>query len=115
MDENVFDLKLLEPAQDELENIVRLYLVMAGSESARRISEKIYESLERLFLFPISGTILRDPELRAYGYRSIVAEKYIIIYRLIGNTVFIYHIFDGRTDYPTLMKTQYFTDKNYEI
>ena len=51
---------------------------------------------------------MRESELRKLGYRFIVVEKYIIIYRLIGNTVFVYHIFDGRSDYPSLFRSELF-------
>ena len=41
---------------------------------------------------------MRETELRNLGYRFLTAEKYILIYRLIGDTVFVYRIFDGRSD-----------------
>ena len=51
---------------------------------------------------------MRETDLRNLGYRFPVVEKYIIIYRLIGDTVFVYHIFDRRSDYPSLFRSEFF-------
>ena len=103
-----YAVRILEPAQSELEEIASLYCSLAGTESARRITDGIYDALEQLSQFPFSGPCIRDPELRGLGYRFVVVEKYIVIYRLIEKTVVIYHIFDGRSDYPTLFRTELF-------
>ena len=100
--------QILDPAQAELEDIARLYLSLVGASSARRITDSIYYALEQLAQFPLSGAPMRDSELRNLGYRFLVVDKYIIIYRLIGSTVVVYHIFDGRSDYPTLFRSEMF-------
>ena len=51
---------------------------------------------------------MRETDLRNLGYRFIGLEKYIIIYRLIGDTIDVYHIFDRRSDYPTLSRSEVF-------
>ena len=106
MAEELFEIEILAPAQNELEDIGRLYLTLVGAESAKKITDKIYDALEQLTRFPLSGPPMRDAELRSLGYRFIVAGKYIAIYRLISVTVVVYHIFDGRSDYPTLFKSK---------
>ena len=108
MAEEPFEIEILAPAQNELEDIGRLYLTLVGAESAKKITDKIYDALEQLTRFPLSGPPMRDAELRSLGYRFIVAGKYIAIYRLISGTVVVYHIFDGRSDYPTLFKSKLF-------
>ena len=105
-----YSVRLLTPAQFDLEEIAQLYRSLAGAASARRITDAIYDALEQLSRFPLSGPVMRDRELAALGYRSIVVKrKYIVIYRLLGDTVFIYHIFDGRSDYPTLFRSELFS------
>ena len=108
MAEKTYAVQILDPAQKELEEIAQLYLSLAGVHSARKITDKIYDTLEQLTRFPLSGPAMRESELRKLGYRFIVVEKYIIIYRLIGETVFVYHIFEGRSDYPTLFRFELF-------
>ena len=108
MAERRYEVRILAPAQSELESVARLYLSLAGAASARRITDRVFDTLDQLAEFPLSGPAMREPELRGLGYRFIGAEKYILIYRLIGNTVFVYHIFDGRSDYPTLFRSELF-------
>ncbi len=99
---------VLASAQFEIEEIADLYCSLSGKASAKQITEKIYAALEQLSCFPFSGPAMRDTELRAQGYRYLVVEKYLILYRVIDSTVTVYHIFDGRSDYPKLLKSGMF-------
>ena len=98
------DLVILEPAQRELEEIARLHKNLVGPHSARTMTDLILETLSRLELFPLSGHIPQDKELRNSGYRYVIAGKYICVYRLIAETVYVYHIAHGASNYPTLFK-----------
>ena len=98
------NLVILEPAQKELEEIAELHLRLVGPNSARKITDLILDTLSRLELFPLSGHISRDKELRGNGYRFVIAGKYICVYRLIADTVFVYHFAHGASNYPTLFK-----------
>ena len=104
MPEPTYRLKLLTPAQRELEEIARVYLELAGADSARRITGQIFDSLERLQTYPLSGSLPRDRWLREAGYRLVISGKFVAAYRLLGDTVFVYHFAHGASDYPTLMK-----------
>lgn len=99
-----YKLAILTPAQRELEEIARVYLELAGADSARRITDQILDSLERLKTYPLSGSHPRDRWLRDAGYRLVISGKFIAVYRLIERTVFVYHIAHGASDYPTLLK-----------
>lgn len=99
-----YNLEILTPALRELTEIALVHLELVGPVSARNITERIFESLERLKVFPLSGSIPHDKTLREWGYRYVVSGKYLCIYKLIGNTVFVYHIVHGATDYPCLFK-----------
>ena len=108
MADQLISLQILDPAQGDLENIAQLYLSLAGQESSRKITNRIFNALEQLTRFPLSGSPMRDAELRNLEYRFLVVDKYILIYRYIGNSVIVYHIFDGRSDYPTLFRSELF-------
>ena len=108
MAEKHYNVRLLDPAQGELEDLARLYRSLAGPDSARKITDGIFDALEQLSRFPLSGPPLREAELRSLDYRFIVVDKYVVIYKLIGSTVFVYHIFDGRSDYTTMFKSELF-------
>lgn len=99
-----YKLELLTPAQRELEEIARVYLELAGADFARKITDQILGSLERLQEYFLSGSLPRDRWLREAGFRLVISGKFIAAYRLMGNTVFVYHIAHGASDYPTLMK-----------
>lgn len=103
-----YRLDILPPAQAELEEIARIHLALSGPKSARDITDKIYATMDQLTLFPLSGPTVRDEQLGAAGYRYILAGKYLIFYRPFGDSVVIYHIAHGATDYPKLLKTMYF-------
>ena len=100
---NKYELELLTPAQRELEEIGRAHLELVGSLSARKITDRIYSSLEKLKMFPDIGISCRDRQLAAAGYRMLICGNYLCFYRKTGNIVFIFHIVDGRTDYPKLL------------
>jgi len=100
----VAKLIILSSAQRELEEIAELHLRLVGPNSARNITELIFETLSQLELFPMSGIIPRDKELRNIGYRYAIAGKYICVYRLISDTVYVYHIAHGASNYPSLFK-----------
>jgi len=99
-----YKLMLLTPAQRELEEIARVYLELAGADSARTITDQILDSLERLKAYPLSGSLPRDRWLKEMGFRVVISGKFIAVYRLIENTVYVYHIAHGASDYPKLMR-----------
>lgn len=98
------ELVILEPAQRELEEIAQLHMNLEGPASARRITDLILDTLSRLERFPLSGHIPRDRELRGGGYRYVIAGKYICVYRLMAERVYVYHIAHGASNYPALFK-----------
>ena len=95
---------ILEPAQRELEEIAQIHLNLVGPNSARNITNIILDTLSRLETFPLSGHIPQDKELRNVGYRYVLAGKYICVYRVIVETVYVYHIAHGASNYPNLFK-----------
>lgn len=99
-----YKVELLTPAQRELEEIARIYMELAGAESARKITNRILSSLERLKQYPLSGSQPHDRWMREVGFRLIISGKYIAAYRLVGSTVYVYHVAHGSTDYPKLFK-----------
>lgn len=99
------DLIYLTPASEDFEEIVKYHAVQAGAASARKIYETMRGVILRLRDFPLMGQIHPDPLLAAEGYRKLVlTQTYVAIYKLMDNTVYIYRIVNGRTDYPRLLK-----------
>ena len=95
----------LPPAQLDLEVFVMYHFTAAGTPYALKIYSTIKTTMNRLRDFPLMGQTHPDPILAASGYRKLVLTKtYVAIYKLIGDTVYIYAIVDGVTDYPRLLK-----------
>jgi len=101
-------LDILTPAQAELEEIAQIHMMRSGPDSARRITDEIYQAIGQLMRFPLAGPPVPDGELGSAGYRYILAGKYLLIYRFLGNAVIIYHIVHGATNYPKLLKALLF-------
>ena len=99
-----YELKLLAPAWAELEAIADRHLKMVGPSSAKKITDSILDSLDNLKFNPFLGKECTDKILSADKYRKLIIGNYLCFYRVIGKVVYIYHIVDGRTDYPKVFE-----------
>ena len=97
-----FKVQILPTAWEDLKRIEDWYFVQFGSETALKVSDHILDAVERLEMFPDSGSLLPDEWRNKQGYRMVICEKQVAIYRLIGQTVYIYHIADMKTEYTKL-------------
>ena len=84
-----FKVQILPTAWEDLKRIEDWYFVQFGSETALKVSDHILDAVERLEMFPDSGSLLPDEWLNKQGYRMVICEKQVAIYRLIGQTVYI--------------------------
>ena len=98
-----YNLEILAPARSEIHEVARLHMELVGPQSARNITDKIKSSLDRLTSNPHMGVQFTDATLKREGYRRLICGNYLCIYRLIGDTVFIYHVIDGRTNYQRIL------------
>lgn len=87
MSEKKYKLKVLTPAQNELEEIALVHLGLAGPLSARKITNRIYGSMELLKTAPNMGVSCTDKQLQLKGYRMLICGNYLCIYRpsTLGN------------------------------
>ena len=97
-------MEILAAARGEILEIARLHFELVGPNSARKITNAIKNSLGNLRTHPLMGTMPDDIDLRQKGYRKLVCGNYLCFYRIIGETVVVYHIADGRTDYKLLFR-----------
>lgn len=100
-----YKLAYLPPAETDILEIVEFHAGEVGPVSARKIYHSIREQIARLQDFPLLGPPHPDPELAALSYRKLALTKtYVAIYRVVADTVTIYRIVNGKTDYPKLLK-----------
>ena len=95
----------LTPAAEDIEEIVKYHLNEAGVESAQKIYNRIKTEINKLPDFPLLGQTHPDPLLASQNYRKLViTSTYVAVYKVIDNTVYIYRIVNGKTDYPKLLR-----------
>ncbi len=98
------DLIYLTPAANDFEEIVKYHLLQVGVSSARKIASLMETSINKLQDYPLMGQSHSDPLLAQQGYRKLVlTQTYVAIYKIIGNTVYLYRIVNGKTNYPSLL------------
>lgn len=92
-------------ARREMREIARFHSEEVSEAAGERILTKMIDQIERLRIFPLMGPIHPDPALAAQGYRLLVLTKtYVAVYRVNDDTIYIYGVFNGRTDYPQLLR-----------
>lgn len=101
-----YEVELLAPAWRELEEIADMHLVLVGARSAQNITNKILEDVDRLSISPYLGKACEEQILAAENYRRLITGKYLCFYRIIGKKVYVYHIVNGKRDYPKLFETE---------
>lgn len=98
------DVILLPSAWAELDEISDLHMELVGANSAKKITDKILSKLELLSEQPFMG---RKPKYRVIaeqGFLMLVCDKYLCFYKVERDVVEVYHITDGRRDYPKISK-----------
>ena len=100
-----YKLAYLTPAEQDIKEIVKFHLNRVGVQSARFIYQEIRKNIQRLRDFPLLGQIHPDPLLAAEDYRKLVlTDTYVAVYKVDGDTVYIYRAVNGATDYPRLLQ-----------
>lgn len=100
-----YKLVYLTPAEQDIREIIKFQITQVGVQSARGIYQNIRQTILRLRDFPLIGQIHPDPLLVAENYRKLVlTNTYVAVYRVNGDTVYIYRVVNGTTDYPRLLK-----------
>ena len=100
-----FKVFLTSDAECDLEEIGDYITVHDAPEKAQYVLTRIEKTYKNLSQFPERGAYPK--ELLALGiheYREVFFKPYRIIYRLIGKSVFIYLISDGRRDMQGLLQ-----------
>ncbi|MDD2234908.1 MAG: type II toxin-antitoxin system RelE/ParE family toxin [Desulfitobacteriaceae bacterium] len=97
-----YKIKILPSAWEDFKKIEDYYLIQFDLQTAIKVSDHILNTIERLAVFPDSGSMTPDDWLNEQDYRMIICEKHVAIYRQINDSIYIYHIADTQTDYTKL-------------
>ena len=94
--------EILPTAWEDLKKIEDWYLIEFDISTALKVSDHILNTIERLEQFPDSGSLTPDKWLNERGYRMVICQKHVAIYKRIFNVIYIYHIADTQTEYTKL-------------
>ena len=99
-----FQVSLTEDAARDLEEIFDYIAEHDDPAKANHVLDRIEEAVESLATFPERGSHPR--ELLSLGireYRQTFVKPYRVIYRIVGQRVYVYLIVNGRRDMQTLL------------
>lgn len=104
LDSEKYTIDIRPEAWAEISRIADKHLTLVGPASAKKITDQLLNDIEMLASQPYMGMECQEYLLMSEHYRRLVSGVYLCFYRIIGNTVCIYHIVDGRTNYIHLFK-----------
>lgn len=99
-----YEVLLTEDAEQDLEAIYDHIAEFDCKANADHVLDRVLEVVESLAAFPERGAYPK--ELVALGireYRQTSFKPYRVIYRVMGEKVYIYMIADGRRDMQSLL------------
>ena len=97
-----YKVEILPTAWEDLKQIEDYYFIQFDINTALSVTDNILNVIERLEDFPDSGSLTPDSWLNEMGYRMVICEKHVAIYKKIGEAVYVYHIADAQTEYTKL-------------
>ena len=99
-----YEILLTEGAEKDLESIYGYIAEFDCKANADHVLDRLLEVVESLSTFPERGACPK--ELMVLGireYRQVSFKPYRVIYRVMGQKVYIYVIADGRRDMQSLL------------
>lgn len=97
-----YKIELLASAWEELDQIADIYLSLSGVRAAQNITDKILDTIELLADNPYLGVVPKYSQIADQGFRMLICGKYLCFYKVGTEVIKVYHIADGRKEYPNL-------------
>ena len=80
------------------------FLAQVSTQAAEKLRTDIIEAVKSLQEFPERGSWLANPLLPANKYRKLLVDKrYLLIYQIKDDTVYIDYLVDCRQNYVWLI------------
>ena len=98
----MYRVEMLPTAWEDLKRIEDWYLVQFGAQTALKVTEHILDVIERLEMFPESGSLTPDNWLNVREFRMVICDRHVAVYKQIDEVIYVYHIADTRTEYTKL-------------
>lgn len=75
-----------------------------NSIAAHTIAEKILRLSQKLSVFPEMGSSLKTVDIKLEWYRYLIADNYLLVYRITDEEVLIMRILYAKSDYVQLLQ-----------
>ena len=104
-----YTIEFLADALNDITEILSAFVMLGSISGAKRIQNKIRKAAEQVQIFPYSGVTVPDMHMAKAGFRMMIAEKYLMIYKVFEDDkkVIFYHIINGKRNYPVFMQRMY--------
>jgi toxin ParE1/3/4 len=100
-----FEVKLTRGAEADLESLYDYLADRGAPREAAEVPDAILEKVEALERFPHRGGVPKElAGLGIRSFRQVLVPPYRILYRVLGQEVFVLLIADGRRDMQALLE-----------
>lgn len=101
--------EFLPTAINDISEIISSFLMLGSKNGAKRIKDKFSKAADQVWIFPYSGASVPDIKLSKSGFRMMIIEKYLMMYKIFENEkkVIFYRVLNGKRNYPALMRYLY--------
>ena len=102
---NWYKVEFLPSALNDMTEIVSSFVMLGSKTGAVRIKEQMKKAALQIAEFPYSGVAVPDEKISKMGFRMIVVEKYLMLYKVFDDEcrVLFYRVLNGKRDYPHLI------------
>lgn len=95
----------LPAAEQDLEELFSyIHHELQNPIAARNVTTKILQRSQSLATFPEMGAGLAGVDQRLSGYRYLIVDNYLTIYRVTNPLVVVVRILYARSDYVQLLR-----------
>jgi toxin ParE1/3/4 len=102
---STFRVEITEAAEHDLQAIFEHVWTRTSAEAAERLLDSLVEAIATLESLPDRGAVPAElAELGLREFRQLVVQTYRLIYRVLGKTVVVLVIADGRQDMQRLLE-----------
>lgn len=99
-----YNLAFTDQALNHITKIATFHLQKVGPNSAQNITDRLVDGFQILENQPFAGGEHPDIVLAKQGYRRLILDNYVGVYRIVDDTVLVYGIYHGSTNYTALFK-----------
>lgn len=100
-----YEVIILSAALTDLDDAFA-YIAQDNREAARQILDKLMAAMRSLTEYPQRGANIKDHVLKRQGFRFLIAEPYMIFYRMEGQQVHVHRVLHGHRRYVGIMRDE---------